>query len=117
MKKLWIASLSLVLLTWCPTGNAAHGTCKDADGNPIPCEKDQGGSGGGGNPCSISQNGRCESMTIYPDGYQCTARWCSPEPSSPFKCASYTTKTCPHGEDSEGKTYYVSIDDCAFCGL
>lgn len=74
-----------------------------------------GGPGGGGDPCQSSQKGWCESMTIYPGGYECIARWCAPDPSAWLKCASYNTQSCQQGTDADGEPIYVQINDCAYC--
>lgn len=90
----------------------------DGGGRRGPFNQGPGSGGsGGGDPCQISVKGTCESMTIYPGGHTCTARWCEPEASAMFKCGSHLTMSCPQGEDSEGKTIYIETNDCAFCGL
>lgn len=115
MKKLLVAPLLLAAILWCPAVNAGHWGCEDEDGNPIPCEKDEGGSGGGGDPCSISQKGYCRFMTIYPGGHSCEAGWCEADPAAWFKCASYNTPTCEQGTNPDGSPIFVMINDCASC--
>lgn len=120
MKKLSVASLVLAAFLWSPTGGAGPvwKGCVDEAGDPIPCEKDPADPGGGsGDPCSAAQRGSCESMTIYPEGFECTARWCAPDPSAWFKCASHNTKTCQNGTDAAGEPVFVMINSCDFCGF
>lgn len=57
MAKTTIAGILVVMLLVCGwTAEAA--ICKDANGNPIPCEQDPGG-GGGGNLCWSGSCVRC----------------------------------------------------------
>lgn len=84
------------------------------DGDPLNPDPGTGGPGGG-DPCQSSQNGYCESMTIYPGGYECQARWCAPDPSAWSKCASYNSLTCQQGYDAGGDPVFVWINDCALC--
>jgi len=50
-------------------------TAQDRGGGVYGVRHQDPGSGGsgGGDPCSISQKGWCESMTIYQGDYECTA--------------------------------------------
>ena len=117
--KTWLVLVIVgVALSSAPAAQAIITECHDDQGNPVPCVQDPEDpppGGGGGDPCSISQKGVCQFMTIYPNGYWCEAGWCEPDPAAYFKCASYNTLTCAQGEDSEGNTIYVMVTDCASC--
>lgn len=115
MVKFTVAGLVLLLTLSCG-GVAEASGCTDENGNPVPCEQDPGGGGSGGDPCSVSQAGWCDSMTIYPAGLPCDSAWCQADPSSPLNCATYNTPTCPMGTDGSGNPVFEMINNCAYCG-
>jgi len=100
------------LLAVAPVATAQDG---GGGGGRVRHQDPGSGGSGGGDPCSISQMGWCESMTIYQGDYECIANWCAPDPAAMLKCTSYNTPTCQHGTDADGEPIYVQINDCAYC--